>query len=146
MGFLESKWPGIKLQRGPTYKHLSWNILQDDKTGEIRKSQRDYLLEVVKSAGVDKEHRLPCRSNLLESNPESPKLSESKASRFRSMLHKSAYAREGRPDFDFTVSYLQSKQAAPTEEDWSDLEHLLGYIKRVPEQEVVFKPKDLQLR
>ena len=144
--FLESKWSGIKLQRGPVYKHLSWNIYQDRETGEIRKSQKDYLMEVVKSSGVDKEHRLPCRSNLLESDPESPKLSESGANRFRSVLQKIAYAREGRPDFDFAVCYLQSKQSSPTEQDWSDLEHLLGYIKRVPEREIIFKPKDLQLR
>ena len=144
--FLESKWPGIKLQRGPHYKHLSWNIYQDHQTGEIRKSQRDYLLEVVKSSGITKEQRLPCRSNLLESNSGSPKLSEYKASSFRSMLQKVAYAREGRPDFDFAVCYLQSKQSTPTEEDWTDLEHLIGYIKRVPEREVIFKPKDLQLR
>ena len=57
-----------------------------------------------------------------------------------------AYAREGRPDFDFVVSYLQGKQSAPSEQDWKDLQHLLGYVKRVPEREVIFKPSDLQLR
>ena len=25
--FLEAKWPGIKLQLGPQYKHLTWNIV-----------------------------------------------------------------------------------------------------------------------
>ena len=144
--FLEAKWPGVKLQKGPTYKHLSWNIQQDQTTSEIRKSQRDYLLEVVTSLGVEREHKLPCRSNLLESDKDSPKLSEGKASRFRSVLQKIAYAREGRPDFDFTVCYLQSKQSSPSEQDWSDLEHLLGYNKKFPEKEVIFKPRDLQLR
>ena len=144
--FLEAKWPGIKLQLGPQYKHLSWNIFQDHKTGEIRKSQRDYLLEVVKAMGVVNEHKLPCRSNFLDRDEDSPKLAQSKANRFRSILQKVAYAREGRPDFDFAVCYLQSKQSLPSEEDWSDLEHLLGYIKRVPEKEVTFKPNDLQLR
>ena len=33
-----------------------------------------------------------------------------------------------------------------SKQDWSDLQYLLGYIKRFPEREVVFKPKDLQLR
>ena len=144
--FLEAKWPGLKLQLGPHYKHLSWNIYQDHRTGEIRKSQKDYLIEVIKSVGVKKEHKLPCRSDLLESDPKSPKLSESKASRFRSILQKIAYAREGRPDFDFPVCYLQSKQSSPSEQDWSDLEHLLSYIKKFPEKQVIVKPKDLQLR
>ena len=145
-GSMESRWPGIKLQRGPEYKHLSWNIRQCPKTGEIRKSQRDYLLEVVKTSGVEKEHNLPCRLDLTESDPNSPNLTEIMVSRFRSTLQKIAYAREGRPDFDFAVCFLQSKQSKPTLQDWKDLEHLLGYIKRFPEKEVIFKPKDLQLR
>ena len=145
-GSMEAKWPGIKLQRGPQYKHLSWNIEQDPKTGEIRKSQRDYLIEVVNSAGIEGEQKLPCRSNLLESNPNSPKLNDTMVNRFRSTLQKVAYAREGRPDFDFTVCYLQSKQSSPSQQDWSDLIHLLEYIKRFPEKQVVFKPRDLQLR
>ena len=56
---MERKWPGIKRQRGPHYKHLSWNIYQDPDTGEIRKSQRDYLIEIVQAAGEIKEHKLP---------------------------------------------------------------------------------------
>ena len=39
----------------PHYKYPSWNIYQDPETGEIRKPQRDYLLEVVKAAGELKE-------------------------------------------------------------------------------------------
>ena len=144
--FLESKWPGIKMQYGPHYKHLSWNVHQDHKTGEIRKSQRDYLLELVKSSGVTKERSMPCRSNLTESDPSSNKLSPIEANKFRSTLQKIAYAREGRPDFDFTVCYLQSKQSAPSEQDRDDLLHLLGYVMRFPEKQVIFKPKDLQLR
>ena len=34
----------------------------------------------------------------------------------------------------------------PSEQNLADLEHLLGYIKRHPDKEVVFKPRDLQLR
>ena len=76
---MERKWPGIKRQRGPHYKHLSWNIYQDPDTGEIRKSQRDYLIEIVQAAGELKEHKLPSRSDLLVSDPDSPLL-EQKAS------------------------------------------------------------------
>ena len=141
---MEQKWPGIKMQRGPSYKHLSWNIDQDPKSGAIRKSQKDYLNELVKEVGVEREHKLPCRSDLLTPDINSPKLGEKDISRFRSILQKVAYAREGRPDFDFC--YLQSKQSSPTEQDWSDLFHLLGYIRRFPEKVVTFAPADLQLR
>lgn len=70
-GYLESEWRGIKLQSGPDYKHLSWNIHQDPRTGEMQKSQRDYRFKVVKASGVEKEHKLPARTNLLESDPTS---------------------------------------------------------------------------
>ena len=70
-GSMEKKWPGIKLQTGPNYKHLSWNITQNKATGEIRKSQRDYLNEII---GIERERKLPCRSNLLIGDPKSPKL------------------------------------------------------------------------
>ena len=143
---MEAKWPGIKRQSGPHYKHLSWNIYQDPQTMEIRKSQKDYLLEVVKASGVDKEQKLPCRCDLLTNNLDSPLLPPHGVSNYRSTLQKIAYAREGRPDFDFAVSYLQGKQGQPTEQDWKDLGHLLGYIKRFPERDIIFKPKDLQLR
>ena len=143
---MEKRWPGIKLQRGPSYKHLSWNIKQDKVTGVIRKCQKDYLVGLVKECGVEKEHKLPCRSDILTSDPASPKLDSNGVTRFRSILQKIAYARDGRPDFDFVVCYLQSKQSAPTEQDWNDLQHLLGYVRRFPEREVVIKPVDMQLR
>lgn len=137
---MELKWPGIKRQRGPHYKHLPWNIYQDPETGEVRRSQRNYLLEVVKAAGDLKEQKLPSRCNLLTRDSESPMLAEREISAFRSTLQKVAYPREGRPDIDFVVSYLQGRQSSPTEQDWGDLEHLLGYIKHVPERAITFKP------
>ena len=143
---MEAKWPGIKGQSGPHYKHLSWNIYQDPKTHEIHKSQRDYLLEIVKTSGVSKEHNLPSRMDLTNSDDTSPLLPPKGVSAFRSMLQKIAYAREGRPDIDFAVSFLQGKQSSPTEQDWNDLSHLLGYIKRFPEKKIIIKPKDMQLR
>ena len=73
-------------------------------------------------------------------------LSAKETSNYRYVLQKLAYAREGRPYLDFLVSYLQGKQSAPTQQNWRDLMHLLGYIKRVPEREVVFRTTDLELR
>ena len=97
---MENKWPGIKGQKGPHYKHLSWNIYQDPKTREIHKSQKDYLIEIVKASGVQKEHNLPSRMDLTTSDPESPKLPPQGVSTFRSTLQKIAYARDV---LEFTV-------------------------------------------
>ena len=46
---LESKWPGIKHQTGPRYKHLSWDIIQDKQTGVILRSQSSYIKGVLRT-------------------------------------------------------------------------------------------------
>ena len=112
---------------------------------KITKSQRDYILEIVKTSGIEKEHHLPSRANLLISDPNSPLLPAQGVTTYRSTLQKIAYAREGRPDIDFTVSFLQSHQAQPTQQDWDDLAHLLGYLKYAPDKPIIIDPSDLQL-
>ena len=143
---LESKWPGIKHQTGPRFKHLSWDIIQDPSTGSIRRSQASYIRDVLKTLKIDKFENYPMRGNLLTHKPEASLLSPAKHSEFRSNLQKVAYAREGRPDIDFVVAYLQRQQTAPTETDWSDLQHLLYYLNKEPEHWVMHEPSDLQLR
>ena len=122
---------------------IGWNMVG---LKEIHKSQRDYIIDIVKTSGVQKEHNLPSRMDLTTSDANSPLLPPEGISNFRSTLQKIAYARDGRPDMDFAVSFLQGKQSSPTEEDWKDLGHLLGYLKRFPEKKIIFKPKDMQLR
>ena len=143
---LEAKWPGIKHQTGPRFKHLSWDIIQDPATSVIQRSQASYLRDVVKTLKIDKFENYPMRSNLLTHRPEATVLSTKRHADFRSVLQKVAYAREGRPDIDFVVAYLQRQQTAPTETDWSDLQHLLRYINKEPEHWIVHNPTDLQLR
>ena len=143
---LETKWPGIKHQTGPTFKHLSWDIKQDPKTGVILRSQSTYIRDMLKTLKVDKMENYPMRANLLSYKPEASQLSEAKHADYRSILQKVAYAREGRPDLDFVVAYLQRQQTAPTETDWSDLQHLLYYLNKEPEHWIVHNPTDLQLR
>ena len=143
---LESKWPGIKLQEGPTFKHLSWDIMQDPKTGVVRRSQSSYIKSVLKSLKVEQFEYHPMRANLLTHKPPSKNLGPEQHSQFRSILQKVAYAREGRPDIDFVVSHLQRLQTSPTQTDWDDLMHLLRYLNKEPEHWITHGPSDLQLR
>ena len=73
---LESKWPGIKLQAGPRYKHLSWDIIQDQATGSILRSQSSYIRDMLTSLKVDKFEYHPMRANLLTHRPDSQPLGE----------------------------------------------------------------------
>ena len=143
---LESKWPGIKLQTGPRFKHLSWDIMQDPETGVVHRSQSSYIKDVLKTLKVDKFQYHPMRSDLLTHRPDTELLVPAQHSEFRSILQKVAYAREGRPDIDFVVSHLQRLQTAPTQSDWNDLMHLLQYLNKEPEHWIIHAPTDLQLK
>ena len=86
--YLEAKWPGIKLQKGPQYKHLSWDIFQDPGTGIIRRSQSSYIKDVLKSLKVDKFQYHPMRADLITHRPEAPLLGTKQHSQFRSVFYK----------------------------------------------------------
>ena len=105
---LESKWPGIKLQTGPRFKHLSWDIMQDPDTGVVHRSQSSYIKDVLKTLKVDKFQYHPMRTDLLTHRPTTELLGPAQHSEFRSILQKVAYAREGRPDIDFVVYHTCS--------------------------------------
>ena len=71
---LESKWPGIKVQTGPRFKHLSWDIMQDPDTRVIHRPQSSYIKDILKTLKVDKFQYHPMRSDLLTHRPATPLL------------------------------------------------------------------------
>lgn len=141
---------GIKKQSGLHYKLISGNIYQDPHIMEIRKSQKEYLIVIIRSAGVERMRKLPSRSNLLERKMRSlPRwianvLVPSGTSSRRS------HERGARPLTSPSRVSCGRNRAPYSQQDWSDLFHLLGYVKRVPERgperEIKFQSKDLQRR
>ena len=68
---LEAKWPGIAQQKGPNYKHLSWDIHQDPETSVITRSQGTAIKKMLAQFGVNRKEKRPARSNLLTRDPTS---------------------------------------------------------------------------
>jgi hypothetical protein len=143
---LETKWPGIKLQKGPRFKHLSWDIEQDPKTGRIMRSQGSALKKMLGQFGVTRKEKRPSRANLLTRDTASKPLSPAARDEYVRKVATVNFYRDGRADIDFVVGHLQRHQVNPTEQDASDLDHLLGYIHRFPDRPMIFEPKDAQLR
>jgi uncharacterized protein Veg len=143
---LETKWPGIVRQEGAHVRHLSWDIYRDPKTGIVARSQTTAIMDMLGEVGIDHEQELPARLDLMTARKETAKLSPKMHAQFRSILQKVGYFRAGRSDFDIVVSHLQRKQEAPTEQDWDDLWHLLGYLNKFPDRPIIHDPKDSQLR
>ena len=138
---LENKYPGIKLQRGPRYRHLSCEIFYDKKN----KSQETCIKSMMQAAGITGYRDLPHRGDLLSAK-ESKQLGPNATSRFRSLLQQAAYAVNVVPTIRFTVSVLQRKTTSPTEQDAEDLLHLLKYLHKHASCRLTFAPKDLQIR
>ena len=146
-GAMESKWPGIKRQNGPAYKHLSWDIVRDAKTGVISKSQGAYFADIMSDLNIKGVQKSPCRGDLLSARSESsPLLSPAREKDYRSILQRVGFGRDGRADIDVVVSRLQRYQNRPTEDDWKDLQHLLEYINYATDTPIIYAPTDSQVR
>jgi hypothetical protein len=143
---LEAKWPRIKLQQGPNYKHLSWDIHQDPKTGVITKSQGGAIKKMLKSFGITGKVKLPCRTNLLTRDKESPLLDSGARDEYVRRVATINFYREGRNDIGFVTGHLQRHQVRPTRQDADDLRHLLEYLNRCPDRAIVYQPQDTQVR
>ena len=143
---LEAKWPGIALQKGPNYRHLSWDIHQDPKTGVITRSQGAAIAKMLTQFNVHHKEKRPSRGNLLTRDAKSPLLASGARDEYVSRVATINFYREGRADIDFVVGHLQRHQVKTTEQDQDDLNHLLGYLNRFPDKPRVYAPKDSQIR
>jgi hypothetical protein len=54
------------------------------------------------------------------------------------VLNSIAWMERSRPDIACAVSYLQTQQAAPRIVDWTDVQHLLGYLRGTSNLGVLF--------
>ena len=143
---LERKWPGIKLQKGPVLQHLSWEIHQDPATGIITRTQGKAISKMLTTFGVTRKEKRPCRLNLVTRDERSPPLTTAGKNEYVRILATLNFYRDGRADADFVIGHLQRQQAAPTQQDKRDLDHLLAYLHAFPDRPMTYQPRDAQLR
>ena len=144
-GTLEKKYPGIKVQTGPRYRHLSYDLYYDKANSRIEKSQATYISALLKEHGVSGKESLPCRVDLLSCKRISRPLNQKEHRVFRSVLQQVAYV-DTRPDILFACSHLQRYQGTPLLQDLDAVRHLLRYLNASPDVPLVFSPSDGQLR
>jgi hypothetical protein len=89
-----------------------------------------YLEDLLKGIETPKAAS-PATAELFSVDPNSPKLSPSRAEEFHSGVAKVLYlAKRIRPVLLPTVSFLSSRVQNPNEQDWCKLLRLFGYIKQ----------------
>lgn len=142
---LNTKYPGIKIQRGPNYMHLGHSIKYERKLGVIYTDQNQHTRGVLKKQGITHKESYPCRADLLTGQKKKTALLSSKrGTAYRAAVAEIAYI--DRPDVKFTASVLQKYASAPCETDMDDLMHLFGYLNAHPDCTFKYEPRDLQLR
>jgi hypothetical protein len=139
---LNSKYPGMVVQKGPKYRHLACDIVYDMAAGVVEESQTTFILELLKANKVTGKERNPARTTLLTAREYPKLLNDAEHSQFRSVLQGIGYI-DTRCDVAFVVSHLQSES---TQQDLRDLWHLLRYLNGLPHLPLVYKPNSHQLR
>jgi Reverse transcriptase (RNA-dependent DNA polymerase) len=142
---LNAKYPGIKIQQGPVYKHLGFNITLDRKNRTVTKDQNDYTRKILKQNNIVHKEKYPCRSDLCSGEkPDVTPLGPKAHAKYRSCLQQAAYL--DRPEIKFVISTLQTCANKPVHTDLADLHHLFGYLNANPDATFTYRPVDLQLR
>jgi hypothetical protein len=142
---LNTKYPGIKIQRGPHYMHLGHSIKYERENGVIFTDQNLHTREMLQKQGIVDKKSYPCRIDLLTGiKQKTTPLNSKRATAYRAGVAEIAYI--DRPDIKFASSVLQKYSSAPCETDMDDLKHLFAYLNEHPECTFRYQPRDLQLR
>jgi hypothetical protein len=64
---LNSKYPGIVVQKGPKYRLLAYDIMYNQSLGRLEESQTTFILGLLDDSKLKGHERLPSRIDLLTS-------------------------------------------------------------------------------
>ena len=142
---LAGKYPGIKIQRGPHYRHLSYDFFHEREKGIVQKSQVTYITTMLQAHSVKGTKAFPSCGDLLSRPRDTRPLTKVEHASFRSVLQQVSCI-DTRPELSFICSFLQRHQAAPLLQDLKSVWHVLRYLNGAPDVPLVFKPSNGQLR
>ena len=141
---LRSLYKDITLHEGNEVSYLGMLINCNREKGEIKVSQPAYIDNLIKKHNVTKEYNTPCTGTLMTISPNAKPID---AGPHRSAVMAAFYlSGRSRTDLSFVLSYLVTRLNAPTTDDASNLERLLGYIKRTKDHALTFRPDSMTLK
>jgi hypothetical protein len=143
---LKEKFQWLTVERGVvTMSYLGMQLVFGDDNITI--DMVFYLEKVLEDISGLKRQSLPGTRNVFQVNKDAMLLGKDKATYFHSVTAKLLYlAKRARPDILMIASFLCTRVTAPTVEDMSKLNHLLGYLHATRDQVLVInRPRDDQL-
>jgi hypothetical protein len=125
---LRDKYKEVSVRTGSVHSYLG-QTFDFSVEGSVSVSMEGYIydfLELVKITGV---MATPARNDLFEIDSESPPLTGAQKEEFHSRVAKLLYlAKRVRPDILMVVNFLSTRVQCSTEQDWSKLDRVLGYL------------------
>ena len=128
---LELKFGKMTIKRGKKHTFVGMDI-EFIKDRRVKISMIDYIKECMSVYGEDKlkNRRTPAGHDLFDTNDESPQLNEECSDLFHDIVAKLLYvSKRARLDIEPTRSFLCTRVSKSTQEDWTKLGRLLGYLK-----------------
>ena len=123
-----------------TISYLGMSILRDTSTGDLKITQDGYVNDMLKKFGCDKlkkAPKTPATDQLTEIDESSPPCDQK---RYLSMIMSLMYAaRFTRPDILMPVTFLASRSARPTEQDWDKALRIMRYLSGTQTVGIIYK-------
>uniref|UniRef100_A0A1Y1NIJ3 Reverse transcriptase Ty1/copia-type domain-containing protein n=1 Tax=Photinus pyralis TaxID=7054 RepID=A0A1Y1NIJ3_PHOPY len=104
--------------------------VERDNAGDFHISQRKYITDIVKSAGLEdaKSSPIPIDVGYFKPNTEDKPLPDN--TEYQKLVGKLLFvAVNSRPDIAAPVSILSRKLSNPTQRDWNELRRIVRYLK-----------------
>ena len=131
---LEQRFGKMTVKRGNKHTFVGMDF-EFKESGKVEISMKDYLTECIETfeeAGenLGEKCSTPGEHNFFKTDDKSATLDEKKGEIFHHIVAKLLYvSKRARLDIDLVVSFLCTRVAEPTEQDWEKLRRLLTYIK-----------------
>ena len=126
---IESKFGKMSQTRGDEHDFLGMNIKYKD--GKVVISMKKHIQKAIDEfqEPITREAATPAKSYLFDIRDESPKLNESKADNFHSVVASLLFvSRRCRLDIQTAIGFLTTRVSEPDEDDWSKLRRVLQYL------------------
>ena len=125
--FCKQSFPEISMNSEDAFSFLGMAIKFDYKKRTIRYDNSLYIQELAENYDVINENILPCKSNFMNHSDQDRTMDDVR--KYKSLVMALFYvAKRTRPDVLFPVSYLATRCATPTQEDFEKAKGVLSYL------------------
>ena len=140
---LKNKYKTTSESRGTRHSYLGMTV-DFGVEGECSVGMAGYEGFMLEGYDYQKKHPTPAAEDLFEVDETSEGLDEDEMKYFHTYVAKLLYlAKRTRPECLVATSFLCTRVTRSTKQDKTKLDRVMGYLRRTPNQTIVFRPGQL---